>query len=237
MILKRKKIVELPKTKTLTMLVGIPGTGKSTLAKKMMETCPQGRVIVSSDEIRFNMLNYSETGVDFDPTVEARVWNLIESSVKNVIAASLTKEIVLDATNVRRSNRSKFIKIAKENGIKTRAIVLYKPLEEVKEQNMSRKRIVPDDVIENFFDRFQPPTKDEFDTIINIGSRRKFKTRRKKSDAREPILKINGHDVMTRLNLPQGKQIGIIIKKLKEAVFNGNIKNKRKILLKELDKF
>jgi len=47
-------------------------------------------------------------------------------------------------------------------------------------------------------------------------------------------LKINGDDVMKKLNIQPSRQVGEILKKLFEQVVEGKLKNERKILLKEL---
>ncbi|MBN1802008.1 MAG: ATP-binding protein [Candidatus Lokiarchaeota archaeon] len=170
----RKAIWILPSRKTLTMLIGLPGSGKSTLIMRIMKKDARGRIVVSSDEIRFRLLNYEESGRDFDPSIETKVWALLEKEIQEALENPITKEILFDATNVRREFRSKYLNLARESGFKTKALVIYKELTEIKQQNTNRSRIVPEEVIDKLYKRFQPPDHIEFDKIVNIGSRKKY---------------------------------------------------------------
>ncbi len=62
-------------TKELIIPIGIPGCGKTTYYNTEYKS--KGYYRVSPDEIRFAILNYPESGIDFDETKEEEVWNAV----------------------------------------------------------------------------------------------------------------------------------------------------------------
>lgn len=163
-----KKLYEIPQEKTFTMLIGLPGTGKSTFAKKLLDQNSEKRVLISSDKIRFELLNYEETGVDFDPKIEPKVWAIVNRKIEEDLGEKGIMEVIFDATNLQKSGRKKYLKLAKENGFRTRGIFFSAPLREIKMRNRNRRRKVPDEVIERFSRTFEKPKEDEFDELYKI---------------------------------------------------------------------
>ncbi len=157
-------IVELPSKKSLTMLVGVPCSGKSTLAKILVETVPEMRKVISSDAIRRKILNYEETGMQFDEEKEAEIWHEIEVRAYECITSS-TWECILDATNIHHGLRYPFVQMARCENRQIRMIVLLVSREIVIERNEKRKDNVPLNIIEMFFRVFELPTKEEYDII------------------------------------------------------------------------
>ncbi|MBY8982916.1 MAG: AAA family ATPase [Candidatus Lokiarchaeota archaeon] len=235
-----KRIKKTLKEKTLTILIGLPGIGKSTLAQNLIDKVCDKRIIISSDEIRFKELNYEKTGIDFDSLVESKVWGSLHKNVEDILKESQYQDCIIDATNVRRAQRKKFIQLAKNYNYKTVAIVLYAPYDEILKRNNSRNRKVAEEVIYRFYKKFQKPTKREFDKVYTYGSSKAFyklKKKIKKKEEKEK-LKINGNDIMEILNIESGKEVGMILKYLNEKVLLNEIPNRRKALLKTcLEKF
>ena len=227
-----RKILKTPKKKTLTILIGIPGVGKSTLAKKMGAKDPKNKLVVSSDEIRFKLTKYEETGIAHDPKLEPKVWGIIKNEVYRCLQDSRIQECILDATNIKTAGRKKFIQMAREMNCKTRAIVLYAPLEDILTQNRLRQKKVSEEVINEFYFKFQNPKKHEFDKILCLGSRKKFERLKRKYEKKtEKKLKITGFDVMNVLGISSGKKVGDVLRFLEQAVKEKKIPNKRKALL------
>jgi O-phosphoseryl-tRNA(Sec) kinase len=164
----KEKLYETPNKKTFTMLIGLPGTGKTTFAKKILKQNAQDRILVSSDNIRFDLLNYEETGIDFDPKIEPKVWARVIKEIKKALDNSTVKEVIFDATNLIKSGRKPYLELAKDKGFHTRGIVFSAPLSEIKARNRNRKRKVPEEVIDRFYRSFEYPEKGEFDEIIEI---------------------------------------------------------------------
>ena len=74
--------------------VGLPASGKSYLHKLLYSNMLR----ISADDIRFGILNYPESGIDYDesiePTVWKIVWNKVDEAVKN------KESFYFDTTNI-----------------------------------------------------------------------------------------------------------------------------------------
>ena len=77
----KRKILNLPDEKTLTLLMGVPASGKTYLANEMKTVDSHRRVVISSDNIRRRVLNSKETKVYFDNAKEEEVWEIVERKV------------------------------------------------------------------------------------------------------------------------------------------------------------
>lgn len=166
----KEKLYKTPQKKTFTILIGLPGTGKSTFAKRLLKHDSNNRILISSDKIRFDLLNYEDTGIDFDPKIEPKVWAIINSKIKQSLKNATEKEIIFDATNLKRAQRKRYLRLAKKEGFHTRGIVFSAPLNEIKRRNQNRDRQVPEKIIEQFYRIFEYPEKDEFDELCEIKS-------------------------------------------------------------------
>lgn len=139
------------------IMVGVPGSGKSTIAKEISKK--YNAKILSSDKIReklFGSEDCQENGY------------LVFSTLYCMARESLEKgeNIIIDATNINRKARKEVFSKLKEFNFEKIAVVKEVPIEVAKKRNKSRDRVVPDEVIENFYARYEKPTKEEFDEII-----------------------------------------------------------------------
>ncbi len=141
----------------LVMLIGLPGSGKSTLAPRC------GEKVVSSDQLRRFL-----TGKYDDFSEDPLVFDLAEMMVSYYLRQG--KQVVLDATNINRPMRRRFLELARSLSCPVRAVVLEVGEEVARERNVEREKAVPPEVISSFARRFEPPTREEgFVDIVRVG--------------------------------------------------------------------
>lgn len=147
----------------LFMMVGAPGTGKSTFVLNNMK---EDFVYISRDEIRYSLL---EEGDDYFAK-ERKVFNEFILRINEAIMWDNYPNIIIDATHLTKASRAKVLKrLTTVDEI--RAMVMTTPLEVALERNAKRegRTRVPDDVIKSMYDSFELPTKEEgFDSIAYI---------------------------------------------------------------------
>lgn len=137
----------------LYILIGIPGSGKSTYAKTL------DAKIASSDDIR--QLIYGDESCQDDPK---KVFNLMLAKTSYYLASG--DDVVYDATNVSKWSRRKPISCAKKYNADCIAIYINTPLEVCKFMNNKRSRVVPDFILERMYKKLQKPDYSEgFDKI------------------------------------------------------------------------
>lgn len=155
------------------MLVGLPGSGKSTYAKSLLHdadmingvTCGYtelGEPIVwlSSDNLR--EYNNFEPGKGSAEVFE-KMSVLMKANLKKGIS------VIYDATNLSRKRRIATIESIKKFDCYKRCVVFTEPIEEVKRRNLIRedsKWVVSESVIDRMLRNFQVPMEQEgFDDI------------------------------------------------------------------------
>lgn len=145
------------------MMVGIAGSGKSFIARDL--GCP----IVSSDAIRKELFGSEE-----DQSHNDKVFNELHKRIKNYLKEG--QSCVYDATNLSRSRRKKFLKEIPADVTKV-AVVAATELDVILEQNASRMRHVPEDVIMRMYKTMTLPRLDEgWDSIRIIANPKNSKT-------------------------------------------------------------
>ena len=149
--------------KIVMILIGAPGSGKSTWGKHFAET--RGYAYVCPDEFRAK-LGWGEG----DQSVSAAAFGMAKGAIGNALDSG--KSVVFDATNMYRKTRKDFINIARGRGAKTHAIVFEvdKPtlLDRNKKRGIMGGRDVSEEIIDNMLAKYQPPTNEEFDVIQYI---------------------------------------------------------------------
>ncbi|ELS34002.1 MULTISPECIES: AAA family ATPase [Pseudanabaena] len=152
---------------SVIILIGVPASGKSSLAEKMMRASNQNNQIqtklISPDRIRASLYGSAATQGDW-----AEIWEQIQQEFTN--AAKSQQSVIYDATNYKREYRKNIIYLAKENGFKPiTGIWLNVPLWICLSRNETRDRVVPDDIVVDMYRTlsYTPPTLSEgFDRIL-----------------------------------------------------------------------
>ena len=149
---------------TLYITVGLPGSGKSTYAKKFIKD--KDVEYLSSDELRA-VYGKDET----DQSVTSIVFGHIKRKVDEFLKDG--KNVLVDATSVNRKERSDYIKTAKKYGAKIVVIVFKMDRQGLIERNKKRGeqggREVPTFVIDKMLNKFEEPSYDEgIDVMIYV---------------------------------------------------------------------
>lgn len=147
----------------LYIMIGIPGSGKSTYAKNHFPNA----VYISRDEIRFNLVSENEEYFSKEDKVFSEFIYMINKNL------SIGKDVIADATHLNPRSRTKLFSHLNINPTKTEiiAVVMRTPLEVCLDRNENRKgtrSYVPPQVIKNMYSSFKEPTMKELDTIVDM---------------------------------------------------------------------
>lgn len=129
--------------KKLRVLIGMPASGKSTYALKLLQE-EDNWFRVSRDDIRMTMF-----GTEHDPKIEGFV-----SKIQNMLMLKALKSnmnVVVDNCNIRASYRNDLYDLAKLNGdVLYEEVIFNTSLQDCIERNKNRARKVPEDVLVKF---------------------------------------------------------------------------------------
>lgn len=133
------------------MLVGLPGSSKSTWAENHKEEL--NMIIHSSDAIR------EEFGDVNDQSKNDLVFKTLHSRIKEDLLNG--KNVCYDATNLSRKRRIAFLQELKHIPCEKVCILFATPYEICLANNFARERQVPEDVIARMYKSFEVPCKQE----------------------------------------------------------------------------
>ncbi len=133
----------------LVVLVGIPGSGKSTWAAK------QNAPVLSSDEIRRLI-----TGDAANQSVNRLVFQTMRRMLGAMLAAGAGR-VIVDSTALTRKERRTWLRWAELHGCDAEAVFFDVPREVCEERNAARSRVVPPEAMERLFSRLEPPRQAE----------------------------------------------------------------------------
>lgn len=146
----------------IIVMVGAPGSGKSTWVKKY--NLPHPCVtILSSDALRA-VFGKDEN----DQTVSAKVFQYMEIEADSLVRNGNT--VLIDATNMHRKARKPWVDLAKKYGVVLEAYVFIVDKDILIERNKKRGaaggRDVPADVIDRMLTNYVAPSQEEgFDAV------------------------------------------------------------------------
>jgi len=131
------------------VLVGLPGSGKSTYVEKL------GAPALSSDQIR--------GWISDDPTnqqIHRRAFLVLRELLKQRL--ELRRQVTyIDATNLTRFERRPYIVLAEIYDCEVEAVFFDVPPEECQRRNRERRRNVPAEAIEEMSHRLMAPAIEE----------------------------------------------------------------------------
>ena len=156
LILKKAICHELPR---IIVLVGLPGSGKSTIAEKLKS---KNMVIHSSDVLRqelYGDAKHQEHNTELFVELHRRIKRDLECG----------KNVIYDATNISKKRRISFLQGLSNIPCKKICLCVMTPYELCLERNRFRERRVPELVIKKMYMSWCPPAIQEgFDDIHYI---------------------------------------------------------------------
>jgi predicted kinase len=158
---------------SLLILVGIPGSGKSTWARDFVLAQPRYQ-IVSTDGLRAEL--YGDESIQGD---WGQIWQRVLTQWRegvDAIRQGALDGVIYDATNTRRRNRRGAIAAARRVGFTAITLVYFDlPLSLALDRNRMRSRQVPPDVIATMHRQLQgapPSVLEGCDRILVLGTDR-----------------------------------------------------------------
>lgn len=150
------------KSKKLYLMMGIPGSGKSTYLKTRFSQPPK---VISRDEIRFSIVREDEEYFSHENEVYKEFIKQIKETLESYA------EVFVDATHLNEASRGKVLRSLGESlkDVEVNVIWVRVPVEVALRQNENRKgtrAYVPKSVIRRMHSQTTKPSKEEgFDHI------------------------------------------------------------------------
>jgi predicted kinase len=121
-------------------MIGLPGSGKSFLAEKLLRLYPHYHLI-STDAIRAQLFG--------DASIQGP-WLAIQGQIQRQFQQAVIQGVgaIYDATNAQRRHRRDLIQLARESGFNPiTGIWMQTAVEQCLQRNSSRSRQVPPEII------------------------------------------------------------------------------------------
>ena len=138
---------------TLWVMVGLSGSGKSSVAKEIAENNPN-TIIVSSDIIREELTgDYGNQGKNEE------VFKIFHKRIREALENNIN--VIADATNITMRSRRTIIENVKGIDCRKIAYLTPKPFDQCKIDNLNRQHPVPGEVLDKQIRKFQIPFYEE----------------------------------------------------------------------------
>lgn len=142
-------------------MVGLSGSGKSSIAKEFQSTADLKTVIISSDSIREEIC-----GNIADQSRNNEVFDIFHKRIRENLEVG--NSVIADATNLTIKSRRKILELTKGLEVKKICYLTTKPIENCLVDNKNREHPVPDEKIHKQMRKFQVPFYEEgFDEIFH----------------------------------------------------------------------
>jgi predicted kinase len=141
----------------LVVLVGLPGSGKTTWAAR------QSFSVLSSDAVR--LLIADDPAIQ---TIHRRVFATLRHLARQRL--ELRRPVTcIDATSLTRWERRPWVRLAEDADCEAEAIFFDTPLEVCLDRNIRRERVVPAAAVREMARRLEPPSIEEgFARVITL---------------------------------------------------------------------
>jgi predicted kinase len=144
----------------IVLLVGLPGSGKSTWAQSKVTPGISG--VLSSDAVRELLVDDAN-----NQNIHARVFRVLRELLKHRL--ELRRPVTyIDATNLTPRERRPYIKLAELFDSEIEAVFFDVPAKECILRNRGRQRIVPDEVIGMMAAKLVPPDEQEGFSRVSV---------------------------------------------------------------------
>lgn len=165
-------------SKLCYIMVGVSGSGKSTVVEKLLNLHPLARVF-SLDEVRtsmFEMACEDTSSVVDEKDLYAKAFahaNAHQKEFDAQVTASWNYAlkgdvVIVDNTNLTRKSRARWIQEARSKGFTIIAVNVMAPLQVVMDRQASRNdKSVPADVVRDMYMRQQEVQADEAEFIVH----------------------------------------------------------------------
>jgi len=138
----------------IVLMVGLPGSGKSTYLEKL------GATAISSDHVRLLLSDDAE-----NQSIHAQVFATMRYLLRRRLALGRPVSYI-DATHLTPAERAPYLKVAQAFGCDLEAVFFDVPLEVCRKRNRMRHRVVPAAVLDAMQAKLIPPSIEEGFTRI-----------------------------------------------------------------------